>query len=81
MKLSQQLEELMEFNGARILRVRQPDSDLHIATYQVGGEYWMTLINSRGEEDYHSVYITKDGVDALIETLAQIKQNKSGEFR
>lgn len=73
MTLSQQLEELMDFDGARILRVRQPDSDLHIVTYQVGGECWMTLINSCSEEDYSSVYITRDGLDALIETLASIK--------
>ena len=73
MKLSQQLEELMGFDGARILRVGQTDSDLHIATYKVGGEYWMTLIESRGEEDYSSVYLTRDGLDALIETLVQIK--------
>lgn len=73
MKLSEQLDELMEFKGARILRVGQTDSDLYIATYQVGGEYWMTLITSHGEGDYSSVYITEDGLDALIETLTSIK--------
>lgn len=73
MTLSQQLEELMDFGGARILRVRQEDSDLHIATYQVGGERWMTLINSTGETEYSSVYIDGDGLSALIETLATAK--------
>lgn len=73
MTLSQQLDELMDFDGARILRVRQPDSDLHIATYRVGGEYWMTLIDSRGEEEYNAVYITRDGLNALIETLTPAK--------
>lgn len=73
MTLSQQLEELMDFDGARILRVRQTDSDLHIATYQVSGECWMTLIESRSEEDYSSVYITRDGLDAIVETLSLIK--------
>lgn len=73
MKLSEQLDELMEFNGARILRVGQPDSDLHIATYLVGGEYWMTLIESRSEEDYSSIYLTGEGMNALIETLTSIK--------
>lgn len=77
MTLSQQLEELMEFNGARILRVRQEDTDLHIATYQVGGEYWMTLINSwDSETDYSSVYITKEGLDALIETLGTLTEKQ-----
>lgn len=73
MTLTQQLEELMEFNGARILRVGQTDSDLHIATYRVGGECWMTLISSYGEEDYSSVHIDGDGLSALIETLTAIK--------
>lgn len=73
MTLSQQLEELMDFNSARILRVAQTDSDLHIATYRVGGEYWVTLIESRNEEDYSSVYITREGLDAIVETLTLIK--------
>ena len=76
MTLSQQLEELMDFDGARILRVRQPDSDLHIATYQAGGECWMTLIESRNEEDYSSAYITRDGLDALIETLGTLTEKQ-----
>lgn len=73
MTLVQQLDELMGFDDARILRVRQTDSDLHIATYRVGGECWMTLIESRNEEDYSSVYITRDGLDAIVETLTLIK--------
>lgn len=76
MTLSQQLEELMDFDGARILRVRQEDSDLHIATYKVGGEYWMTLIDSRSEEDYNTVYITRDGLNALIETLDALTEKQ-----
>lgn len=73
MTLSQQLDELMEFDGARILRVAQTDSDLYIATYRVGGEYWMTLVNSTSETDYSSVYITGEGLDAIVETLTLIK--------
>lgn len=77
MTLSQQLEDLMDFDGARILRVRQPDSDLHIATYKVGGEYWMTLTNSWGSEtDYSSVYITREGLDAIIETLGTLTEKQ-----
>lgn len=76
MTLSQQLDELMEFNGARILRVGQTDSDLHIATYQVGGEYWMTLTESTSETEYSSVYITRDGLDALIETLGTLTEKQ-----
>ena len=76
MTLTEQLEELMDFDDARILRVRQPDSDLHIATYQVGGEYWMTLIDSRGEKDYDTVYITRDGLDALFETLGTMAEKQ-----
>lgn len=73
MTLTQQLDELMGFKCARILRVRQPDSDLHITTYRVGGEYWMTLLESRSEEEYNTVYITGDGLNALTETLAPTK--------
>lgn len=79
MTLSQQLEELMDFDGARILRVRQPDSDLHIATYLVCGERWMTLINSTSETEYSSVYITRDGLDALIETLRKLQTSNESK--
>lgn len=75
MTLSQQLEEIMEFGSARILRVRQSDSDLYIATYQVGGEYWMTLTVSSSEEDYSSVYLTGDGLNVLKETLDALPIN------
>lgn len=69
MTLTQQLDELMEFDGARILRVRQSDSDLHIATYQAGGEYWVTLNESNGEDEFSSVYVSGDGLRALKEAL------------
>ena len=76
MTLSQQLDELMGFDGARILRVAQTDSDLHIATYKVGGECWMTLINSQGEEEDNAVYISGDGMDALIDTLGTLTEKQ-----
>lgn len=72
MKLSEQLDELMEFDNARILRVRQTDSDLHIATYLAGGEYWAALIESHGEDDFSSVYISGDGLNALNEALGAL---------
>lgn len=76
MTLSQQLDELMGFECARILRVGQTDSDLHIVTYKVGGEYWMTLVESTSETEYSSVYISGDGLDALIGTLDTLTEKQ-----
>lgn len=69
MKLSQHLEELMDFDDARILRVRKSDSDLHIATYRAGGEYWVTLTVSSNEEDFSSIHLTGKELNVLNETL------------
>lgn len=79
MTLTQQLEELMDFNDARILRVRQQDqdSDLYIATYRISEKQWMTLTVSCSEEDYSSVSLSGDGLNALTETLNALPVNNT----
>jgi len=72
MSIKQELDEMMAFDQCKIARVMQHDCEVHICSYKVGDESWITIFEDYdGEDSFTRVNVNRCG---LVELYKIIKE-------
>lgn len=75
--IQDEINEMMEFEDCRVVRVKQADCELHICTYKIGSDTWVTLFEDYdGKDNFTRVNVNEKGLAELYKTLKEIVENK-----
>ncbi len=56
-KIHEEMDEMMTFDNAKVVRINQYDCELYIVTYTIGADDCVTLFEVYSEDDFSRVNI------------------------